>query len=303
MTDAGNERALPGRDSREQGVNGEGAQPLTGKIAVVSGASRGIGRAYALFLADAGARVVGLARSVGGDPNVAGSLAEVVATARARGREVLGLACEVGDDASIARAVEQTLANFGGVDVLVNNAVAPTRAFDALDVPADEWEAAFAINVRGVHAFMRETIPHMITRGGGSIINITSGSAHVTKRGDSAHGYPAYAVTKAALERLTTYFAAEFADRNVAVNAISPGHVTRYIDSGREPEPRFWAPPLLHLAAQRPGEGGLTGHVLHTYQFGRSWGPAPIPRQNWDSELAAILRDAGLETTPTDQDA
>jgi NAD(P)-dependent dehydrogenase (short-subunit alcohol dehydrogenase family) len=147
---------------------------------------------------------------------------------------------------------------------------------------------------------MRESIPQMIARGGGSIVNITSGSAQVTEKGAPAHGFPTYAVTKAALERLTTYFAAEFAESNVAVNAVSPGHVARYIDSGREPEPRFWGPPVLHLAAQRPRDGGRTGQVLHTYEFGRSWGPRPSSPPTWDSELTAILRAGRLETAPAE---
>lgn len=267
---------------------------LENRVAIVSGASRGIGRAYALALAAAGAKVVALARSVEGDPAKIGSLTEVVATARAAGGDIVAFACDIGDEASIVLAVEQAVANYGGVDVLLNNAIWPIRGFDALAVAADEWSATFRLNVTGSYIFMREVIPHMLRRGGGSIINMTTASAQSSQPGAATHGYPAYCVTKAGLERLTTYFATEFGGRNIAVNAISPGNIAQYMKGGRQPDPAFWGDPIVHLAGQRP-VNGLTGQILHTYQFGRLWGPKPATPINWSPEIKAILREAGLE--------
>jgi 3-oxoacyl-[acyl-carrier protein] reductase len=264
---------------------------LSGKVALVSGASRGIGRAYALALAEAGVKVVALARTVDGDPSRPGNLAELVATARARGGEVFARACDIGDEAGIVEIVRQTVADHGGVDILLNNAIWPIRGFDALKVSLEEWATTFRLNVGGAYVFMREAVPQMIARGGGSIINMTTASAQESKPGTTNHGYPAYAVTKAGLERLTTYFAAEFEDRNIAVNAISPGNVSRYMQrTGRQPDLRFWGAPILHLAQARPG-AGPTGQVLHTYEFGRSWGPKPAAAAQWDEEITTLLRE------------
>lgn len=246
---------------------------LAGKVAIVSGASRGVGRAYALALAEAGARVMALARSADGDPTVPGTLAELVATGRAAGLDIAACRCDAGDETSIASAVEQTAGAFGGIDILVNNAVAAIHKFDALAVPAEEWDGTFRVNVRAPYAFMQAVIPQMIARGGGAIVNITSGAAGRTRPGMGAHGYPAYAVTKAALERLTTYFAAEYAEAGIAVNAVSPGNVGYYTRDGAEPDRAYWGPPIVHLAAQRPADG-LSGEIVHTYEYGRSWGPS-----------------------------
>jgi NAD(P)-dependent dehydrogenase (short-subunit alcohol dehydrogenase family) len=141
----------------------------------------------------------------------------------------------------------------------------------------------------------------MIERGGGSIINITSGAAGFTRPGVGAHeGFMAYGVSKAALERLTLYFSAEFEQDNIAVNAISPGFVGRpgaaeggYMAQGEEPDLEFWGDPLVHLAQQRP-QDGFTGKIVHTYQFGRSWGPKPEQPPQWNEHIRAILRDAGI---------
>jgi NAD(P)-dependent dehydrogenase (short-subunit alcohol dehydrogenase family) len=269
------------------------AHRLTGQLALVVGASRGVGRAYTLALVAAGAHVVATARSVAGDAAQIGSLAEVVAAGRELGGRVTALACDLTDEASIVRAVEQTVANFGGADILVNNAKWGAGRFDPLAVPEDEWTNTMNVNVRGAYVFMREVVPTMVARGGGSIVNITSAAAGVTQPGSGAHdGVLAYGVSKAALERLTTYFAAEYADRNLAVNALSPGNVARYMESGREPDLRYWGEPLVHLAEQR-SETGMTGRVLHTYEFGRSWGPAFETPPEWDDDIVAMLSEAG----------
>jgi NAD(P)-dependent dehydrogenase (short-subunit alcohol dehydrogenase family) len=199
----------------------------------------------------------------------------------------------VANETSIADAVDQARESFGGVDILINNAVAPIRKFNSLDVPEEEWERTATLNVRAPYLFMRLLVPDMIARGGGAIVNITSGAAGTTIRGTLAHdGYLAYGVSKAALERLTTFFAAEYRDRNIAVNAISPGHVSRYVEDGRQPDLHFWGDPIVHLVSGIEAE--LTGRILHTYGFGCSWGPVPATAPQWDGLICSMLRDAGF---------
>lgn len=270
------------------------AGSLSGKVAIVSGASRGVGRAYALALAQAGAQVIALARSVEGDPQVQGTLAELVATARDDGLEIAPLSCDLGDETSIAEVVQSVIARFGRIDVLLNNAIWPIRGFDLLDVPLEEWDETWRINIRGTYAMTRDVIRHMLTADGGSVINMTTASAQASQPGAATHGFPAYSITKAALERMTTYFATELADRGIAVNAISPGNVASYMARGRDPELRFWGEPIVHLARQRPADG-ITGQILHTYDYGRGWGPQLKGQGFWDADIARLLRQSGID--------
>lgn len=269
-------------------------QPLAGQVAIVSGASRGVGRTYALALAAAGAHVMALARTAQGDPTVPGSLAEVAATARASGWTIETMACDILDEAAIIAAVARTVERFGGVDILVNNAVWGIAELPFLDVPTQEWDGVFNANIRAPYLFIRETAPHMTARGGGAIVNITSAAAQPSILGGLSHGFPAYGVSKAALDRLTTYAAAELAPANIAVNAVSPGNVAHYTRNGAHPDRAFWGDPLVHLASQRPSAGGLTGAILHTYQYGRSWGPIHADPPIWDEDVRHILAEAGL---------
>jgi NAD(P)-dependent dehydrogenase (short-subunit alcohol dehydrogenase family) len=272
-------------------------ESLEGKVAIVSGASRGVGRAYALALAEAGAKVVALARSLEGDPKTLGNLAEVAATARAAGGEIAVFACDLLQDASIVEAVSKAVETYGGVDVVVNNAVWPVRGHKTLSVPEEEWVNAFKVNVQGPYAFMREAIPHMLQRGGGAIVNITTASAGFTRPGHGGHdGLLTYGVTKAAAEKLTTFFGANYESRNIAVNAVSPGHVASYMEnSGDEPDVLYWGAPVVHLARQRPKEGGLSARILHTYGYGRSWGPRPATPPQLNENILAMLDRYGSD--------
>jgi NAD(P)-dependent dehydrogenase (short-subunit alcohol dehydrogenase family) len=274
---------------------------LAGKVALVSGASRGVGRTYALALAAAGAAVIATARTLRGDPATPGSLTEVAATARRDDLKLVAYACDVEDEDSIAGVAQHAIANHGGVDVLVNNA-AVLGVIPHLDVPRDVWERYMRVNVRAPYVFIRELIPQMATRGGGAIINVTAGGTGSFGAGLAAvRGSPMhddvlhYGVSKAALDRMTVWFATEYEPDNVAVNGISPGQVSRYMrDSGRQPDPDFWGAPLVWLARQRPKDGGVTGQILHTYQFGHSFGPHAPPRTDHDEVLRGLLREAGF---------
>lgn len=186
---------------------------LKGKTALVTGASRGIGKAIATGLAAAGADVALLARNTT-------ALEELAGEVEGLGRRALVLTCDVNDGEQIRAAARTTLAEFGGLDVLVNNAGGIGHAGPFLDLEFDDWTRVLRLNlestVHACHVFGR----HMVERGGGSVINISS-IAGLGGTPMLAH----YAVTKAAVISLTRTLAAEWAPAGVRVNALAPGWV------------------------------------------------------------------------------
>ena len=144
------------------------------------------------------------------------------------------------------------------------------------------------MNVRAPYVLIDTALPHLQARGGGSIVNVTSLAAGKTGKGGGAHhGLLLYGVTKAALNRMTTWYAAELESSNIAVNAISPGDVSVYmrvvngvgadetdeVVEGEQLDEAFWGDPVVWLVGARPSE--MTGEILHTYTFGEGWGPRP----------------------------
>jgi 3-oxoacyl-[acyl-carrier protein] reductase/(S)-1-phenylethanol dehydrogenase len=256
-----------------------------GKVAIVTGASSGIGRAYALALAGAGATVVAAARRLGGPEGEADTLAEVVAASRPLRGQVYAQVCDVTVEADIQRMIDQAAANFGGVDVLVNNAgIFPRQP--TFEITREQWDASMDLNLRAPYLTIRYAAPHMIRRGGGGIVNITAGAAGFFPKGSLAHDdLLTYALSKSALNRLTTFMSEELKEHGIAVNALSPGVVrTRAFKAQpklpagvapaakvvvKEPTPEALGPALLHLAAQTART--LTGQILHTDEFGKSW--------------------------------
>ena len=284
--------------------NGGPACPdLSGKVVVVTGASKRLGRCYAMSLARAGARVVALARGIGDDPERPGTLAEVEATGRRRGWNVTAIRCDLSDEADIDRAVERIVGELGGIDALVNNAVTEVDRIDHLSISREVWDAHFDVNVRAPYLLMARSVPHMVARGGGAIVNITSLAAGKTGRGGGAHkGLLQYGLSKAALNRLTTWFAAEYEDANIAVNAISPGDVSVYLRvvngigaevpdrdvvAGEQLHEDFWGRPVVWLCGARPAD--VTGQILHTYSFGQDWGPRYETEPDWPPAIRKIL--------------
>ncbi len=282
---------------------------LAGKVVLVAGASKRLGRCYALSLARAGSRVAALARSMGDDPTVFGTLTEVEQTARNEGLDVTAMRCDLADEADIQRTVAQIVKTFGGIDGIVNNAVLFAERRECVGISAEDWNLAFAVNVRAPYLLIDAAIPHMTARGGGSIVNITSLSAGKTGKGGGAHqGLLLYGLTKAAMNRMTTWYAAELEDQGIAVNAISPGDVSVYmrlvngiganvpdrnVVAGEQLDEAFWGDPVVWLMAARPE--AVTGEVLHTYTFRESWGPqgeAPIA---WSPTIQKILRRNNLK--------
>lgn len=261
-------------------------RPLAGKVAIVTGASKRLGRCYAMALARAGAHVIALARTMGDDPTELGTLLEVETTARSMGLAVTARQCDLADSDAVRRVTEETGREFGSIDVIVNNAVMFSRRIECRGISTQDWDTAFNVNVRAPYVLVDTALPFMQS-GGGSVINITSLAAGRTGKGGGAHkGLLLYGLTKAALNRLTTWYSAELADRNVAVNAISPGDVSVYlrlanglgadiaddqIVDGEQVDEAFWGDPVVWLAGARPAD--MTGEILHTYTFGEEWGP------------------------------
>ena len=254
---------------------------LQSKVAVVRGASAGIGRAYALALAGEGAIVVAAARRLGaseGEPPDANSLATLVMASKALSGRIYAQSCDVELEADIVRLVEQTVANFGRIDVLVNNAAALWK-FDSLSIPGEAWDRVMATNVRGPYVAIRQAAPHMMRQRAGSIINITAGAGALTPKSNYP-GMLAYGVSKAALNRLSYFMATELKPYGVAVNCLSPGVVASESALRTNPEvaktgthkpctPEALGPALLYLAQQKPET--ITGQILHTDEFQKSW--------------------------------
>lgn len=191
---------------------------LDGKVAIVTGSSRGIGKAIALALARAGADVVVAARTEAPEQSrLPGTIHQTADMIRALGRRALPLKVDVSLDEDVERMVRQALAEFGKIDVLVNNAgVFPIGPF--VDLPVRRWDLAMRVNLRGYFLCIKAVLPHMMERKSGSIINISSWMGK-----QPSPGYVAYSVTKGGIEMLTQGLAEELKPHNIAVNSLSPG--------------------------------------------------------------------------------
>lgn len=184
---------------------------LDGKVALITGGGKGIGAAMARAFADAGADVVVTART-------AADVEKVATAVRERGRRALAVPADVNDLGKVAELVDRTVAELGGLDIVVNNAGGSmSRPF--LDTTVDQLESSFHFNVSATFELSRLAVPHLLARGGGVILNISSVAGHKAVRGSLTHS-----VTKAAVSQLTRVMAAELAPR-IRVNAILPGAI------------------------------------------------------------------------------
>ena len=202
---------------------------LVEKVAIVTGASRGIGKAMALGLAQAGASVVVAARTAEPRANLPGTIHDTVREIEEAGGRALAVACNVREEESIRGMVNTTLDEYGAVDILVNNAGIGGYA-PFLQMTLREWDLNMAINLRAPFIACQACVPIMIEQGGGSIINVSSHAAtnifSSTLGEDHDAGVAligqAYGTAKAGLERFTWGLAAELGPYNIAVNVLKP---------------------------------------------------------------------------------
>jgi 3-oxoacyl-[acyl-carrier protein] reductase len=185
---------------------------LRDRVAIVTGASQGIGRAIAVELARVGAHVVVCSRR-------AEALAPVADAVRAEGRRALALRCDVGQARQVDEVVARTVDEFGRIDLLVNNAGYRIRA-RLEDLPREEWDAMVATNLTGVFLFCQAAGRVMIRQRAGRIVNVTSVAGR-----SGARGLAAYAAAKAGVTTLTQSLGAEWAKYGILVNAVAPGPV------------------------------------------------------------------------------
>jgi len=269
-----------------------GAAPqLAGNISLVTGAGRGIGRAVALALAQAGSDVALLARTVA-EVSETGSLVE------STGRKALALVADVACHQDVERAVTATLERFGHIDVLVNCAGRQAPIGPAWENDPADWAQTVAVNLQGTFHCIRAVAPHMVARRRGKIVNFSGGGATSPRP-----NFSAYAVSKAAVVRLTETLAEELRPYNVQVNAVAPGAVnTRMLEevlaagsaAGREwaeaqarksaggTSPELAARLVVFLASD--ASDGLTGKLISA------------PHDPWQTWTAKELAD--LSSSP-----
>jgi NAD(P)-dependent dehydrogenase (short-subunit alcohol dehydrogenase family) len=239
---------------------------LSGKVSIVTGASRGIGQAIAERLAEAGAKVVLSSRKQDG-------LDEVAAGIRAKGGDALAVSAHNGDKAALQALVARTVDHYGRVDILVNNAATSPHFGPLLEAEDSLWQKTIEVNVMGNVWLTQAVVPHFRQVGGGKIINIASING---LRPGRMQGI--YSMTKAAVINLTQTLAMELAADNIQVNAIAPGLIrTKFArpiweneelmgeiiprtPAGRIGEPDEIAGMALYLAA--PTSAFATGQVF-----------------------------------------
>jgi len=219
---------------------------LTGKVAIITGASRGIGLAIAQAYAAAGAKVVLSSRKQEAVEQAAQGIREA-------GGEALALAAHTGDPAAVQRLAAETVRTFGGVDILVNNASTNPHFGPILSAEESHWEKIMDVNLRGYFRTVKACVESMRQRGGGKVINVASING---LQAQPAMGV--YCVSKAGVLMLTRVLAVELAADNIQVNAIAPGFIKTHFSQilwdtsqlyqaalGRIPQKRFAQPEEL----------------------------------------------------------
>jgi len=237
-------------------------QELTDKVAIITGASRGLGKAMAFELAKEGANVAVAARTVeAGQGPLPGTIHETVETIKKLGGEARAIQCDVTDEDDVTAMVRKVTKHYGRIDILINNAGITTPE-PFLKLTAKKWDLVIAVNLKGTFLCSQAVLRHMVEQKSGHIINLSSVLAKTVK-----FSIP-YGATKAAIERLTLGLAKEMKKHNIAVNALCPDFtvteaVTTFlkdVDTTGWQTPEMWGRYAALVAAQ--DVGSLTGRIL-----------------------------------------
>jgi 2-deoxy-D-gluconate 3-dehydrogenase len=219
---------------------------LQGKVAIVTGASRGLGRAAAAALAEQGARVLAAARSAG----------ELEQLETAFPGAVVAWPCDMLNRAAVAELPRVAIERFGRLDIVVNNAgIAPAGAF--LDQPDEEWDRVLAVNITAPAVLARAAGKHMVTQGSGKIINIASTSGILGKA-----WLVSYSSSKGALLQFTKALSAEWASKGVQVNAIAPGAFETEAQKAVLESAEILERRLRKIPVRRMGDAGEIGPLV-----------------------------------------
>ena len=225
---------------------------LTDKVAVITGASRGIGRAIAETYAAAGAKVVVSSRKQDAVDAVADAI-------RGQGGEALALAAHTGDMEAVQNLVAAAVETFGGVDILVNNAATNPHFGPILSAQESHWDKILDVNLKGYFRMVKVCVPVMHKRGGGKIINMASVAGRTP-----LPGMGVYCVSKAGVIMLTEVLAAELAALNIQVNAIAPGFVKTKFSAALWGNPQIYENVVRAIPQKRMAEPReLTGIALY----------------------------------------
>lgn len=260
---------------------------LNGKVAIVTGASRGIGEAIAKLFAAEGAKVVCAARTMkeGDHKLLAGSLATTVSEIRAAGGTALAVQVDLSNAEECAKLVATAKQAFGPVDVLVNNA-AVSYFFWIKDMTLKQWDTSWAVGPRAIFILTKEVLPDMIARHSGAIVNISSGGAIGPGRGPYKGPPPVrsgskYGAEKAAIERFSQGLAEELYQYGISVTALSPSQLvvtpgTLYFKMASSPQdPRAEPPEMMARATLLLSTEPLdkvTGRVTYSQQILKEFG-------------------------------
>ncbi len=257
---------------------------LTGKVAIVTGGSRGIGRAVSRGLAAAGAKVVVASRSVDEvkagaefERYAAGNIHDTVGSIISDGGDALAVKCDVTEPSDLQDLVTTTVSHFGGIDILFSNAGIDCES-PVVDLDPDLLDRALAVNIRAPLLLCKFALPTMLARNSGSIIGVTSGSARGYREGRVG-----YSMTKAALERMFLSIAEEVRPHNIAVNLFSPGRVDTWMNRrgdwpGTAHIPMVQPDEVIDAAVWLAGQTArtFTGQVVERADFGVTWGAGTV---------------------------